>query len=178
MANEYIEAADLTGMLVSPNEAVLDACITAASRLIDNYCERVFYTSETSKTYDASNNTILLDDLISVTSLALDTTTLTVTTDYTLYPQNETPKEQAVLTSTGTALVVTGTFGYASSIPDEITMACKFIAKRMYLTAMGADNIKSEKTATYAVTYDLSNQLTQTEELLLNSYRKYRRGQL
>lgn len=180
MANEYAEISDLTGMLASPNETVLQACLTAASRAIDNYCERVFYTSTTSKTYDASELTVLLDDMISVESLVLDTTTLTVIDDYVLYPQNDIPKEQVILSSTGKSLVATGVFGYQMQFPDEIIMACKFIAKRLYLTATGSDNVKSEKTATYSVTYtnDLNNQLTQTEELLLNSFRKYRRGQL
>ena len=164
----------------SPNETVLQVCITTASRIIDEYTGRVFYTTEAeTRTFDASNQTktILTDDLLTVTSVTLDETILT-TDDYNIYPQNNTPKERIVLSSTGTDLVVVGDWGYSSAIPDQIQLACRFIAKRLYLTSVGQDNVKSERTMTYSVTYDLASQLTQTEELMLNSFKKYKSRQL
>jgi Phage gp6-like head-tail connector protein len=78
------------------SDALLEAIITAASRAIDDYCGRRFYTAVETRTYATDNPLRLLlpEDLVSVTSLKTDIDrdrvyeTVWAATDYDLLPAN------------------------------------------------------------------------------------------
>ena len=75
--------------------------LETVSRQIDGYCNRHFFSLETTRTFDGNGFTELhIPDLISVTSLKTDDNvdrtyeTTWATTDYLLYPQNADPTQR------------------------------------------------------------------------------------
>ncbi len=75
--------------------------LETVSRQIDEYCNRHFFSLETTRTFDGNGFTELhIPDLISVTSLKTDDNvdrtyeTIWATTDYLLYPQNADPTQR------------------------------------------------------------------------------------
>lgn len=111
------------------NDAYLRDLLEAASRMIDDYCERYFYVYEGTKYYDGAGSLLWLDDVLSVTTLKNDDdddgtfeNTLTQNTDFYLYPLNDTVKTRAVIRTQGSysgfangikkGVEVVGIFGY------------------------------------------------------------------
>lgn len=134
------------------DDELLEMAIESASRAIDSYTARNFYSSGTTTRYYAPNNSRVIetDDIISITSIATqdadDAYTVTwATTDYQLEPLNgvvdgkPTPytKVRAVGnylfdTEAGEATVkIVGVFGY-SSVPTDVKQACIIQAARIY----------------------------------------------
>ena len=74
------------------------AILNAASRYIDNFCQRHFYTKNEKRYFDGDGDKLLVSDLLSVTTLKLDNDQdmtyedSLVSTDYEMYPLNEFPK--------------------------------------------------------------------------------------
>lgn len=128
------------------DDTVLERCINAASREIDNYTQRRFYTLEETRYYTPRDAcTLFTDDLVSVTSLKTDEDgdrTYEVTwavTDYDLMPFNapvqsipkpytwiEIAPEGNNVFPVGLAksVEITGAFGYSATTPDPINRAC------------------------------------------------------
>lgn len=135
----------------SASDAMLEATIAAASREIDNYCGRRFYSTATDETrfYTATSarSVLLPDDLLTVTELATDDGTRTYTTvwpatDYDLAPANQTPHWEIRARWSGNhsfpagldrGVRVTGRFGYCQtgSHPADIEMACLIRSAQM-----------------------------------------------
>jgi len=136
------------------DDELLELATESASRAIDSYCNRVFYSSGVDSVRDFTpNDTITcdIDDAASITSiysLDADGETYTVewaTTDYQLEPLNGLSDSQPVpynkiravggysfLVIGGEATVrVTGVFGYPS-IPTAITQAAVIQASRIF----------------------------------------------
>lgn len=66
-------------------DAVLEAMISAASRVIDGYCGRTFYPRVANRLYDVPENILFLkDDLLSLTTLTNGDATVITSTDYIL----------------------------------------------------------------------------------------------
>lgn len=160
VTNGYCSLAELKAALRvadAIDDALLELAIESASREIDGYCERVFYSTSTSRIYSASDIWLLqTDDLVSVSSVKTtsDGITYDVTwapTDYQLEPLNQvaggllTPYTRiravgnylfpvwAVGTSAAklAAVQVTGVFGW-SSVPTAIRQACVILAMRIF----------------------------------------------
>jgi hypothetical protein len=160
VTNGYCSLAELKAALRvadAIDDALLELAIESASREIDGYCERVFYSTSTSRIYSASDIWLLqTDDLVSVSSVKTtsDGITYDVTwapTDYQLEPLNQvaggllTPYTRiravgnylfpvwAVGTSAANlaAVQVTGLFGW-SSVPTAIRQACVILAMRIF----------------------------------------------
>ncbi len=132
---------------------LLELAIEAASRQIDQTCERVFYDQGTATRIFAARDSYVceIDDLISLTKLETDpdgTTDFEIeweTKDYQLEPLNgfvggiETPFTHIRATDdylfpieNGEALVrVTGEWGFAS-VPTAITQATVILASRIF----------------------------------------------
>lgn len=132
----------------------LASVITAASREIDNYCGRRFYTTATDETRYFSTEDpeylFLDDDLISVTSLKTDNDgdgtyeETWATTDYRMEPVNAalggrpytwiTLKPQGVraFTTIRHAVQIVGKFGYATTAPTPIKEACILHCIRLF----------------------------------------------
>lgn len=136
----------------SIDDSMLEMAIESASRLIDGYANRSFYSAGSAVRYYAAQDSFVaeIDDLISLTSLqtANDAETFDTTwesTDYQLEPLNgivdglTTPytRIRAVgnflfPTWAGDALVkVTGVWGY-NAVPISITQACIIQASRIF----------------------------------------------
>ena len=103
MSNAYadlttLKSAGVLNISSTTYDTRLRQLLEAASRLIDRYCNRHFYVLASTRKYDGNGGTeLVVDDLISVTSLRtdddLDRTfeTTWASTDYLLYPANAQP---------------------------------------------------------------------------------------
>jgi hypothetical protein len=160
ITNGYCSLADLKAALRvqdSIDDSLLELAIESASREIDGYCERVFYSTTGTRVYAPTNIfTVTTDDIISVTTLKSSSDGVTyditwTTSDYQLEPLNgvagglSTPYTRIRATgnylmpsfSVGTfyeleALIqVVGVFGW-SAIPAAIRQATVILAMRLF----------------------------------------------
>jgi hypothetical protein len=160
IVNGYCTLADLKAALRvqdSIDDSLLELAIESASREIDGYCERVFYSTSATRVYAPTNiYTVTTDDIISVTTLKSSSDGVTYditwqTSDYQLEPLNGvagglvTPFTRIRATgnylmptfSVGTfyeleALIqVVGVFGW-SAIPAAIRQATVILAMRLF----------------------------------------------
>jgi hypothetical protein len=160
IVNGYCTLADLKAALRvqdSIDDSLLELAIESASREIDGYCERVFYSTTATRVYAPTNiYTVTTDDIISVTTLKSSSDGVTYditwqTSDYQLEPLNGvagglvTPYTRIRATgnylmptfSVGTfyeleALIqVVGVFGW-SAIPAAIRQATVILAMRLF----------------------------------------------
>jgi hypothetical protein len=116
-------------------DATLEAVITAASRAIDGETGRAFYTvTETRRFTAESTSRVLIDDLITSSAVTADGTAVAVEA----WPFNGTPKTRLYagdgvsFPTTRAGITVTGTWGYASAVPEAIAEACLLLAARFY----------------------------------------------
>lgn len=163
ITNGYTTLAVLKSAMRIPSadttdDALLEMAIESASRQIDGYCERVFYsTAGQTRVYRPTDSFVTeIDDLVSLTTLktSIDGKTFDTTwqsSDYQLEPLNgiaggiTSPATQIraigdyvfpLWTSnnvnSGEATVqVTGTFGW-SAVPTAIKQATILLAQRQY----------------------------------------------
>ena len=131
------------------DDSLLELSIESASRQIDAYCQRVFYTTTATRTYFPASNIICeIDDLISLTSLKTSMTNAWETTwsagDYQLEPTNGISgglvqpytRIRAINTLTFpewklATVQVAGVFGW-SSVPMDVRIACVLQAQRLF----------------------------------------------
>ena len=160
LTNPYCSLAELKAALRitdSVDDDLLELSINGASRQIDGYCERVFYSTSDTRVYTPQTSLICeIDDLVSITSLKTSSiygANFDVTwsaTDYQLEPLNglaggtTTPytriraignylfaKLPAWGGGEGATVQVVGTFGY-SAVPDAVKQACVLLAMRQF----------------------------------------------
>jgi hypothetical protein len=161
ISNGYCSLADLKAALRvqdSIDDSLLELAIESASREIDGYCERVFYSTSATRVYAPTNiYTVTTDDIISVTTLKSSSDGVTyditwATSDYQLEPLNNvagglvgSPFTRIRATgsylmptfSVGTfyeneaLLQVVGVFGW-SAIPAAIRQATVILAMRLF----------------------------------------------
>jgi hypothetical protein len=160
ITNGYCSLADLKAALRvqdSIDDSLLELAIESASREIDGYCERLFYSTTGTRVYAPTNiYTVTTDDIISVTTLKSSSDGVTyditwATSDYQLEPLNGvaggllTPFTRIRATgnylmpsfSVGTfyeleALIqVVGVFGW-SAVPAAIRQATVILAMRLF----------------------------------------------
>jgi len=152
ITNGYLlseEAVAYVGQSISASTDFIDDCVTAASRLIENYTGRRFYldASPSARTYDAVGGTDLdIDDVASVTTVKTDDgsgawATTIASTDYQLSsPVRGWPRTHIRLlagtfptpsATTRTDLIeVTGIWGWAT-VPAEVTAACRLVVAEL-----------------------------------------------
>ncbi len=130
------------------SDDILQALIGQTKDLIDKFCNRSFDSVTTTKYFDGTASPLCIPDLITLTSLKLDTNgdgvyeTTLATSDYILYPLNSTPKEYIKLNPNGNyssfasgiprGVSITGTWGYASTVPGPIRRASIIQVQRWY----------------------------------------------
>jgi len=157
ITNGYCTLADVKAALRitdTIDDALIENSINAASRMIDQYCNRYFYSSSAGEVrYFKANDgfTCWIDDVQSVTDLKTSSTdplifdTTWATGDYQLQPNNSKANgaysPYTYITATDNylfpvwadiALVqVTGQFGW-SSVPDPIKFATIIQASRLF----------------------------------------------
>jgi hypothetical protein len=160
ITNGYCTLAELKAALRvqdAIDDALLELAIESASREIDGYCERMFYSTTGTRVYAPTNvYTLTTDDIVSVTTLKSSSDGVTYnttwsTSDYQLEPLNGvagglvTPytRIRAVgnylfpAWATGTiynleaSMQVVGVFGW-SSVPTAIRQATVILAMRIF----------------------------------------------
>ncbi len=98
--NSYASLTEFKGVLgvtSTTDDVAMRKALESASRSIENFCKRHFYSLSATKTYDGAD-ILFIDDLLSVTTFKLDEDMDGVyektidTSDYILYPLNNYPK--------------------------------------------------------------------------------------
>ena len=135
-------------MVTEQYNGILLDIITAVTAEIDNYCHRSFALTSATRYFDGVDDNLIVDDLVSVTTLKLDTggdgvwdTTLTEGTDFLLYPYNTSPKWLVKLTDNSTTsdfargvrkgVQIAGTWGY-STVPEPVRQAALIQTCRLF----------------------------------------------
>ena len=135
------------------DDALLDELVTAASRAIDDYCQRRFYAVSETRTYTPEDShTLAVDDLLSVTTLKTDEdgdrayeVTWGAARDYWQEPGDDAaqgqPYTQIVFDRPDgryrfmgrwRGVQIVGSFGYAAVAPKPVVEACIRLAERLY----------------------------------------------
>lgn len=138
------------------DDAILEAVITAVSRMIDNYCDRRFYSSDADEVrYFTATDTdeLWCGDLLSVTSLVTDDDgdrvyeTTWAATDYELEPYNAAADGEpyylirvapngnyAFPVGVAKGVQITGKFGYCAlaNVPAPVAEACIIQTQRLF----------------------------------------------
>lgn len=128
-------------MVTEQYNGLILSIIESVTAEIDNYCDRQFSTSiATTKYFDGTTDELLVDDLVSVTTLKLDLdgdgtyeSTLAAT-DYVLYPYQGPPYWKIRLAENSNysdfakgirkGVQIVGSWGYAATVPLPIRQAC------------------------------------------------------
>jgi len=136
-------------LAATAEDTAIQAAIDAAAALIDNYTGRTFETVTEARTFLPRTASIVdVDDIATVSGLVIKTdedqdgtfeTTLTVTTDYVIV-KNAAPFRQITNVNRGWPLSlygrptieVTATWGYGTSVPDNIKQAALLMATRLF----------------------------------------------
>jgi len=150
-ASLYATVEDLKqslGITDSSDDTMLDAILAAVSRQIDQYTNRRFYATTETRFYTARRvSDVIIDDCLSITTLATDADGDRVyektwsATDFDLYPYNATPYTRVEATVNGAYLFpvniakgvkIIGSFGYSATVPEPVNRACLIQAARLY----------------------------------------------
>jgi hypothetical protein len=135
------------------DDVLIDTLVTVASRLIDGYCERFFYSANQTRYYTPQDDYFCpTDDLVSVTTVYTDDnddgtySTTWLTTDWTLDPINaaldSSPRPYNLIEAPvyGTkvfpsairnSVKVVGVWGFPS-VPASIQQACVLLTTTLY----------------------------------------------
>lgn len=157
LTNCYTTLAELKaslGITDNVDDTALEAAITAASRMIDDYTERFFYRDGTtqapvSRYYTPQDIFVLMiDDIYQITEVAIDAafdqtySTVFATSDYLVEPVNAPRKgwPYTRILATGSYILpyplpqsvrVKGIWGW-NAVPSEIAMATLLQASRLF----------------------------------------------
>jgi hypothetical protein len=169
--NGYAELGDFKARLSelgvagnSSDDGVIEGMIESASRLFDNLTFRRFYstTADETRYYSATNRgRVFIDDLLTVTSIAVDTdydrtyeTTL-ASTDYLLCPDNAPlngepytwieidPLSSNYFPTSRRGVKLIGTYGFCTTAPKDVNDAVLDICINRYQgrRGMGATGV-------------------------------------
>jgi hypothetical protein len=151
-----VKAAARIGTADTVDDDLLEIAIESASRLIDGYCERRFFTAGTETRFFSARNSYVcvLDDLAG-TAITVQTSSgldgiydeTWAVTDYQLEPLNRTASGLSFpitqLRAVGdyifpydyvgeTAVKVTGVYGFGTAVPKSVQQATIIIALRQF----------------------------------------------
>jgi hypothetical protein len=147
-AGDSITLTDITDL---DDDVRLERIIEAVSRAIDDTTKRRFYAASETRYYTARvSNVLLIDDLLSVTTLKTDDDGDRTydetwdTDDYDLAPYNAvldgapytrietTPQGGQRFPGTAKGVEIVGSFGYSATTPAQIREACILWSERVY----------------------------------------------
>lgn len=134
------------------DDAMLEACVEAASRQIDKFTGTRFYTAGSQERYFTALDPlrVIIDDATAITAIVQDlqvnrTYSDTIDlTDVDLLPDNATqlglpyqqlaivPDSPKTFITDRRGIKVTGTWGYAASAPPAVKQACLLLAAAMF----------------------------------------------
>lgn len=173
----------------------VETWISMVTKYIDNYTDRTFEASSTTKKFDGTGKPILhLDDLVSVTTIWMtandstsDANTKTLsTTDFYLYQNddpNETPYNKLLMNPKGSYNVfekgyqniwISGSWGYSTSVPDDIKMVATKLVSSIINTGK-KDGVKDFTEGDFSVTYESFNSILNRDlsvKAILDYYKK------
>lgn len=154
ITNGYCTLVQLKGRLGieagdTSDDAELEKVVEGVCRFIDRDRRRVFYATTATRYWTPRHSDrVWVDDLITITSVSVATTTALsyaawAVTDYLTEPYNgEGPIQKIVVhPAAGKYFVpgllksvqVAGSYGYAAAVPDEIEQAAILLAQYMWL---------------------------------------------
>ncbi len=179
---------DLEGTNAS-DDTMIEDLITSASRTIDTATGRTFFARTETRKYDTPARGLILwvdDDLLTITTLTNGDGTTIGSSDRVFLPANVDPKyaieligtssivwQQSTSTNTSTqAISVLGTWGYASSTPADIQLACLIIANDAYAKRHGQAGAASGGIVTADGVRILPSAIPVRATALLRSYKK------
>jgi len=134
------------------DDGVIESAVEAASRHLDDQTLRTFYARTETRYYSVPEGLELRvdDDLLSITTLTNGDGDAIASSEYYLLPRNDTPKYAIVLKQSATELwvpdangnteyviSVLGSWGYASTRPDNVHWATLEMAKAFYARRTG-----------------------------------------
>jgi len=150
----YLDLEDLRtylGIDAATNDGLLQSAIDDAVGYIESQTNRVFEAATATKYYLADalgcDNSLMLhvnDDLLTITELLNgDSSSTEIASDYyTLLPRNDGPPYHQVLLTTNDGYYwefdtdcwvnVTGTWGYSTTVPDDVQRATTVLAAYYY----------------------------------------------
>lgn len=170
------------------DDTAIEAAITTASRMIDDYTNRFFYpdgdiTTPVVRYFTAQDADLLyLDDFVSLTEVATDTasnrtySTIWATTDFAFEPINNPRKSwpytqlltfnrYKFLVNQVQGVRVTGIWGW-TAVPDVVRQACLIQASRLFFRASSPFGIAGDANLG---TVRLSARLDPDVQVLLSS---------
>lgn len=141
MANEYLDLAEfkeLRRIADTTSDVVLQKRITRASRAIDDRTGRRFYldAAATARTFDGLGSGLVVDDIGSLTDLAVTLSSVAVT-DYETWPRNALAKGRPLEWLSharfvnGVVATVTARWGWPE-VPESIKEATFLLANRRW----------------------------------------------
>lgn len=179
----------LGGIPDTNDDTALLQLLNAASRQLDKFCDRHFFTKEEKRYYDGDHKILFVDDILSISTFKLDFNAdgtfeeFMATSDYHLYPLNGYPKTQVKIAVAGdynsfahgiqSGVEIDGVFGYGngeSAIPysasgDTVQDASGITADATSITVTDADNfspgqtIRIQDEQIYILAYDTSTNI-------------------
>jgi len=139
------------GISATGDDTLLSTLAAAAQRIVEQHTRRVFeYGTATAKAHDAVADTdsrrrtlFLCDDLCSITSVVNGDGETVTAAQYVTEPRHETPYYALTLLSSANvtwtyvtdpegAIVVTGKWAYAVTVPADIVQATTRLAAYLY----------------------------------------------
>lgn len=181
------------GSTDATDDGVIEALVEAASRYIDGVTLRRFHstTADETRTYQSSNGKrVHTDDIISVTTLKTDedgdrTHEITwATTDYDLLPENAalnggpytyievSPNGRYTFPTQRKGVQIIGKFGYSTTAPDAVELACQMIVVNVYKNRFGT-NTSGAATVTGAGVVITPADIPAGVEKLLAQYKRF-----
>lgn len=196
----YIVESDLENFILHDIDPSFSTWITSVIAMVEDYIDKYCGTDFTNATsedryFDGSGSRELyVGPLQSVSSLQiLDVNgnveiTLTATTDYHLYPLNETIKERIVLAQGGQyqafparirAVKVTGVFGYDAA-PEPVKLAAIQLAAKIINEGLRGGQVSAETLGSYHIDYREVEEATESLGIkeILNQYRVLSLGEI
>jgi len=168
---------------------------TAAEKYINNYTNRKdgFEASTKTKYYDGNGESeLLINSFTSLTTVQiLDdnsssvgwTLTEGIDNDYITYPANDTPKYKLKLTTNSSAgafysgsqrIKITGTFGYATTVPKDIELVATILVAEIVKQSRDGGLAISQGLGDYSTSFetfsDTALRITDVRNIL-NSYK-------
>ena len=175
-----VESTDAT------DDGVIEQCIEAASRYIDNETGRTFYARSETRYYDAVGGRRLKldDDLLAITTLTNGDDVAIADTEYNLWPKNNAPYSEIRLKASSSTLWVmdsdgnseavisiAGTWGYLAAAPHDIRQVCLMIAHNMDARRTGENVSSTVKVTAFGVVVTP----TDIPGIAAQVFRKYKR---
>lgn len=189
----YITESELENYIVQDIDNSMSAWISSVISQVETYIEKYtnvdFENSASADLYfDGSGDDVLFvgdyQSISAVVILNVDGSTLetlTVNTDYVLYPYNESTKNGIKLIIGGKrstfpdwsrAVKVTGVFGYATP-PNDIKLAALKLAAKTINDGLKGGQVSSESLGSYSVNYKDLDEVSESMGIknILDQYR-------